>query len=516
MTALAFRPTGAEIRHVAGLVGRVLLGVGVLFLPAIAAAGLAREWNDLTALLIGGSLTVLAGAWLSEGVDTDRELAWAEGMVTVALAWLAAPVPIAVTLLLSGNVGSMLDGYFDGMSGLTTSGLTLMQDVDHAGAGIQLLRHLMHFAGGQGIILVVLMLLATGGPHVGTLLAGEGREERLAPNAVRTARLVYAIAAVWGIVGTAVLWVVLQVVGLSPLRSLLHALSLFMAAFDTGGFSIPSTSIAYYHSGLLEGVLIIFMIAGALSFPLHHQLWQRHLRSAASDLDLRTFVVTTTALTGLILVALGANEVYDGVVALTRKGAFTLVSAATGTGFAVVSGQTYDGWGDVAPAAVVVAMALGAMAGSTAGGVKAVRVGLVVKSVLRDIRAALTAESAVVHATYHARRDRIITDEQVAGAVIITALFALTYVGGALVAVYHGATLEAGLFESTSATATVGLTVGITSPSAPLAIKLVTIAQMWLGRLEFLSAFALVAWVMSAARGQATRMSRARQGSAPR
>lgn len=506
MTLDALRPTVAEVRHVGGLVGRMLLGIGALHLPPLALAVATGTWNDAAALLMGGATAVLIGVWLSRGVDTDRRLAWAEGMVTVAASWLAAPLPVAVSFHLSGHTGSLLDGYFDAMSGLTTSGLTVLQDIDHASAALQLLRHLLHFAGGQGIILVVLMLVATGGPHVGTLLAGEGREERLLPNAVRTARQVYLIAAAWGIVGTAVLFFVLQSVGFSPGRALLHAAALFMAAFDTGGFSIHSTSVAYYHSALVEVVLVVLMIAGALSFPLHHQLWRRRLRSAGDDFDLRVFMTSTGLLTFGVVLALTVHGTYDGVSAVVRKGAFTLVSAATGTGFAVVNGAEYATWGQLAPGLVVVAMAFGAMAGSTCGGIKTVRIGLVAKSIMRDVRSALSPESAVVRATYHSRRDRIISHEQVAGAVVIMVLFTASYVLGALVIVYHGGTLEAGLFESTSATAAVGLTVGVTSPAAPLAIKLTTILQMWVGRLEFLSAIALVMWVGSVARAETNRL----------
>lgn len=506
MTAAAFRPTAAEVRHVGGLVGRVLLGIGALHVPAIAVAVALGEWNDATAMLVGAATAVLLGAWLSLGLDPERKLAWAEGMVIVALSWLAAPLPVAIGFLLSGQAGSLLDGYFDAMSGLTTSGLSVLQDIDHAGAGLQVLRHLLHFAGGQGIILVVLMLLTTGGPHVGTLLTGEGREERLLPNAIRTARMVYLIATVWGMVGTTALFVVLQVAGLSPWRSLLHAAALFMAAFDTGGFSIHSTSVAYYHSAAVEATLVVLMIAGAMSFPLHHQLWLRRVRSASEDLDLRVFAASTLLLAGTAMLALTARGTYEGVTETLRKGAFTIVSAATGTGFGVIGTAEYATWGQLAPGLVVTAMAFGAMAGSTAGGIKTVRIGLVIKSVLRDVRSALTPPDAVVRATYHARRDRIITDEQVAGAVIIMALFIMSYLLGALVIVFHGHTLEAGLFESTSATATVGLSVGVTSATAPATIKVTQILQMWLGRLEFLSVFSLLIWTGSVMRGQIDRV----------
>ncbi len=509
MTNAAFRPTAADVRHVGGLLGLVLLGAAGLHLPAIVVALATREWNGASAMLVAAGLAAVGGTRLARNVVVDRRLSWAEGMVTVALAWLAVPVPVAISFRLSGHAGSAVDAYFDAMSGLTTSGLSVLQDIDHAGAGIQVLRHLTHFAGGQGIVLVMLMLVVAGGPHVGTLLVGEGRDERLLPNAVRTARMIYLIAAAWGVVGTAVLWVVLQVVGFSPWRALLHASALFMAAFDTGGFSIQSTSVGYYHSALVEAVLVVLMVAGALSFPLHLELWRRRFGSALEDLDLRTFAVTTSLLALGAMVALAAHSTYDHPAQVLRKGAFTVVSAATGTGFGVVAPAEYATWGQLAPGLVVTAMAFGAMAGSTAGGIKTVRIGLLAKAVLRDVRASLTAQSAVVRATYHARRDRVVTDEQVAGAVIIMALFVGTYLFGAMVIVWHGGTLEAALFESTSATAAVGLSVGVTSPAAPLAVKVTTILQMWLGRLEFLSAFALVIWVGSAARAQVDRWRRA-------
>lgn len=490
------RPGAGELRVVGGLLGRVLVAASLLHVPAIVVAGALGELDDAAALLLAASLGLVAGRSLSRLSPRDADLRWATGMVVVAGAWLVAPLTVAVALLLSGHAVTPVDAYLDAMSGYTTSGLSVLQDLDHLGVGMQVLRHLTHFAGGQGIVLVVLTVLGARAGQVGTLMVGEGRDERLVPSVVRTARLIYLIAGAWAVVGTAALWVVLQVAGLTPWRSLAHAATLFMAAFDTGGFSMMSSSVAYYHSAWVELVLSVLMVAGALSFPVHWLLWRRRIGDATRQLDLRTLATTTMVLTGLLVLGLGAHQTYDGVAALSRKGVFTALSSASGTGFTVVAPQTYLTWGQLAPAAVVALMGIGAMAGSTAGGVKTIRVGLLAKSVLRDVRKSLAPPAQAVLASYRARRRVVIGDELARSAMTVTVLFLLTYVAGALAGVaLEDVRIEDALFESVSATANVGLSIGVLVPSSTLAYKVVVIAQMWLGRLEFLAALALVGWL---------------------
>src|SRR5690606_1857398 len=113
---------------------------------------------------------------------------------------------------------------------------------------MHLYRHLTHFAGGQGVIIVVLSLFAAGGGRIGTLYMSEARDERILPNFIRTSRFIYRVAATYLVVGTAALTVTLTAVGFTPVRALYHGVNLFLAAFDTGGFSPMMASVAYYHS----------------------------------------------------------------------------------------------------------------------------------------------------------------------------------------------------------------------------------------------------------------------------
>lgn len=497
------RPSRHDVRAIGYYLGKVVVGLGVLQLVPLLVAAALGEWNDATALVVGAAVAVAIGALAEWRLRTSHDLTMASGLVTVALAWLVGPLVLAIPLYLSGHYGAFTDAFYDAMSGLTTSGLTLVQDLDHLTVPMNLLRHLTHFAGGQGIVVVVLTMLATSASRVGTLYLGEGRDDRIVPNVVRTARFIYFIAGAYLLVGTAALWVTGLVAGLSPVRALYHGVSIFMAAFDTGGFSPYSTSMAYYHSASMEAVVVVLMIAGTLSFGLHYQLWRGRKRALVQNLEMRSLAVTGVITVVVCLVGLGRSGTFTDPTGLLRKGVFTLVSAHSGTGFAVNAPRLFvTDWGLIAPAAVVLAMALGGMASSTAGGFKAIRVGLIAKSVIRDVRRSVMPDAAVTVASYRGLTRTVLRDGDVRAAISIVVLYMMAHVAGALLGVYFDYPLDQALFESTSALANVGLSVGITSPTMPYAMKLFAIVQMWIGRLEFMAAFALVGWLWASFRGR--------------
>lgn len=498
------RPDRNDLRIVGFYVGKVIFGLGLVTIVPAVMAFVLGEWNAFTAFVIGGSIAITIGR-LSEMVLFTREsLDWSHGMATVAVSWLLGPIVLAVPLYLSGHFDTYLDAFFDAMSGLTTSGLTVLQDLDHLSRSMNLFRHITHFLGGQGIIIVVLTLFAAGSAQVGTLYVGEGREERIMPNIIRTARFIFLVAFSYLVVGTAALTVANMIAGMGPATALFHAVNLFMAAFDTGGFAPNSTSIAYYHSATVEAVLMLLMFAGTLSFGLHYQLWRGQSRELLLNIETRALAFTLMALTGLAYLGLVRSGTFGEAGSLFRKGFFTIVSAHTGTGFAVNAPRLFvTDWGVLAPAAVVGAMALGGMASSTAGGIKAIRVGLAAKGLLRDIRRVLMPENALVVETYHSGRQRILTDSMVKSAATVLLLYLLSYLGGAMVALFYGRwELTETMFESVSAAANVGLTVGITDPAMPEILQVVYILQMWVGRLEFMAVFAFVGFLVAALRGR--------------
>ena len=352
-------------------------------------------------------------------------------------------------------------------------------------------------------MIVVLAVFAAGG-GAGTLYVAEGREERIVPNVMRTARFIFIIASAYLAIGTLAIVVALQAAGIGGWRGLWHAINLFFAAFDTGGFAPTSQSVGYYHSAALEAVIIVLMIAGTMSFALHYQLWIGRHKELTRNLEVRSLTLTMLAFTAVALFGLARSGAYTETDGLFRKGFFTMLSAHSGTGFGVSSGTLFvTDWGVLAPGAVVVVMALGGMAGSTAGGIKALRIGLTAKSVVHDLRKILMPESALVVSTYHSGRRHILRDDTARAATTVLLLYGVTYLAGAGVALVYGEwEITEALFESVSAAANVGLSVGIVSPDMPRLLQLTYMVQMWLGRLEFVAAFALIGYVIALVRGR--------------
>jgi trk system potassium uptake protein len=497
------RPDGRDLRIIGFHLGKVATGLALLMAVPAVLAVLLREWNSATALLAGAAVAVAIGQVTEWRLATRQSLTWSHGTVVVALAWLLGPLLAAIPLFLSGHVGSFLDAWFEAMSGLTTSGLSVVQDLDHLSYSMGFYRHLTHFVGGQGIVIVVLSLFAAGG-GIGTLYAAEGRDERVLPNVVRTSRFIFLVAGVYLVVGTLALTVAMRIAGIGGWRGLWHAVNVFFAAFDTGGFTPTSQSIGYYHSATVEGVIVVLMVAGTMSFALHHRLWTGRAGELVRNLEVRSLLTTVLGTTAVAMVGLALAGSYASAGGLFRRGFFTVLSAHSGTGFAVTDGtRLLTDWGALAPAAVVVAMALGGMAGSTAGGIKAIRVGLTAKGLVHEVRRVLLPEAALATTRYHSARTRLLSTRVVRAASTVLLLYVLTYLAGALVGLAYGRwDVTETLFESVSAAANVGLSVGITGPDMPVVLQVTYVLQMWLGRLEFLAAFALVGYAVSLVRGR--------------
>jgi len=496
------RPDQNDLRVIGLNTGRVLLGVGLAMLIPALLGFLWGEPDAATGLVIGACIAMLLGLAAEWKLHTRRTANWQHGMVVAALSWLVGPFVGAIPLFLSGHYDSFLDSYFDAMSGFATAGLSVMADLDHVADCVNLWRHMTHFLGGQGLVLLVLSLFASGGGSVG-MYVGEAREDKILPNVVRTARFIWRVSLVYFLAGTLALWISLTTAGLTVGRALFHATNLFLAAFDTGGFSPNSASIQIYHSATVELVLGVIMVAGCLSFALHHRLWNGRPGELLRDSEVRSLAFTTMGLFVMLALGLAATGTYDTAEELVRRGLFQTVSAHSGTGFANVPGRMLlTDWGEIAPAALVFAMGLGGMAGSTAGGIKAIRITLVTKSIKEQIHRMLLPPAAAGVVTYRSGRRKVLSAQVMRSATTILLLYLALYLVGALAGLYYGYEFDEAMFESTSAAAAVGLSIGITSPAMEPGLMVVYILQMWIGRLEFIAVLVLTGFAWSTLRGR--------------
>jgi trk system potassium uptake protein TrkH len=200
---------------------------------------------------------------------------------------------------------------------------------------------------------------------------------------------------------------------------------------------------------------------------------------------------------------LAREGVYPDAMALFRKTFYQLASGHTTTGFSTIYAKAFvTQWGPVGMLATTLAMAIGGSACSTGGGIKGIRMGVISKSFVENIRAMVAPESAVIREKYHHVRDNWLDDGVVRGAMAITIAYIAMYFISALLGTLYGYDFVQALFEGVSAGSNTGLSCGVTDPSMPELMKASYILFMWLGRLEFMSVFALLGYGISIVRGR--------------
>ncbi len=500
---MILRPRREDILSIGYYLGRIIIALGlVMLLPALFAL-ITGEKNPALDFLIAVEISLILGLTLAQVCRTDKDINWMQGMVVVSLSWIVAALLGAIPFYLSGHWNSYLDACFDAMSGFATTGLLLVQDLDHLSLTHNLWRHLIMFIGGQGIVIVALSFFIRGLSGAFKMYVGEGRDERILPNVIQTARFIWLVSLVYFVLGVVSLGTTGMLLGLKPFSAFFQGACIFMAAFDTGGFTPHSQSIMYYHSFAFELITVMIMVAGALNFKLHYCLWMGRRTEIFKNIETRGLFISIIVLFIIVGGSLGALQIYPAAAMLFRKGFYQLISAHTGTGFQTIyPAQFFGEWNQLAIIGVIFAMGLGGAVCSTTGAIKMLRLGIIYKALLEDVKRIILPEKAVIMQKYHHIKDMLLDDSQVRSALLITLSYLAIYVFGTCAGAYFGYPVLNSLFESTSAAANVGLSCGITNAGMPAALKLTYILQMWAGRLEFMSIFTLIGFFVAAIKGR--------------
>lgn len=500
---MLLRPTWDDHKVVGMYAGRIVLGVGLLMAIPLVTSLVFGEWDTAADFCIGLLASLFTGLCLQVVFWTRKRLARRHGLVTVAIAWLLGTLVGTIPLALSGHYGSYADAVFDVMSGLTTTGLYLIQDLDHIANGLSMWRFVLTFAGGQGIVVIALTFLFRGSGAVYQLYSGEGKEEQLLPNVIHTARAIWVISLGWLIAGASLLSVTGLTLGMRPDRAVLHGIWMFMGAFSTGGFAPQSYNVIWFHSSVYEALCVVIFVAGSLNFALHWAVWHGWRGELVRNIETRSFASTLAVLSVAAAWALADTGIYGDWVVLFRKGFYQLVSAHTTTGFATIYSRAFvTQWGAGAMLITMAAMAIGASSCSTAGGIKGLRVGLITKSFFGEVRRVISPESSRVTVRYHHIRDQILREPVVRSVLTIAVIFITLYAVVTAAGVFAGYPVDQAAFEGISAASNSGLSCGLLSPSSPDLLKVVYVAAMWLGRLEFIAVLALAGWVWAAVKGR--------------
>ena len=354
------------------VVGVLMGGCGVVSLvhgePALA-------WQ---ALIYSAAGTLVAAAVLWALTRNQRELSRRDGLGVVAFGWLLAGIAGAAPFYLSGMVATPAAALFEAVSGMTTTGASVLGHLESLPKGLLLWRALTQFIGGMGVLILVvaiLPLVGAGGMQLYRAEMPGPTKDRIEPRMASTAKML------WGVymLLTGVLLLLLHALGVSWFDALCHA----MTTMSTGGFSTHTASVAAFDSAAVEGVLIVFMLLGGINFSLHYRALRGELAPWWRDSEVRFFLGVFVGATLLGTLLLHYARAADGWTAALREVAFTCSSVMTTTGF--VTGD-YDQWPVAAKAILVLLMFMGGCAGSTAGALKAGRIQVMLKTITREVR----------------------------------------------------------------------------------------------------------------------------------
>lgn len=356
-------------------VGQILLLEAVLLVLPLAVSLIYAE-SCFTSFIITILITAASGFLLKLIFKPKDHVIFAkEGFLIVALAWLMMSLFGALPFVLSREIPSFINAFFETVSGLTTTGASIIPDLSVMSKGILFWRSFTHWIGGMGIIVLIMAIIPTTsgrsihvmraempGPIVG----------KLVPRIRDTAKILYLIY----IVMTAVEIVLLKLGDMSLFDSVVHS----FGTAGTGGFGIRGDSLGSY-SAYSQWVITIFMLIFGVNFNLYYLLLVRRARTVFRSEELRAYAAVVVA--AVVMIAINIRGIYETFGETIRHAAFQVSSVITTTGYATVN---FDLWPGFSKAVLFILMFIGGCAGSTAGGLKISRVFLLVRMVRNNIR----------------------------------------------------------------------------------------------------------------------------------
>ena len=367
--------------------GQLLLLEAILLLLPLIVAAVYRE-STLPAFCVSIAAALFLGlSFILLSHPKSRNIYAKEGFIITTLTWLLVSAIGALPFYISGEIPSYIDAFFESVSGFTTTGASILEDVEAMSRGLLFWRSFTHWIGGMGVIVLMMALLPSDGKsgramHIMRAEMPGPVVGKLVPRVRETAKILYLIY-----LGITVLQTVFLLAGGMPLfDSLVHA----FATTGTGGFGIKADSVASY-SPYLQWVITVFMLLCGINFNLYYLLLIRSYRSALRSTELWCYLGIITAASAIIT----ANilPLYQGIGQSVRLAVFQVVSVITTTGFATAD---FNLWPGLSRGVLFLLMFVGACAGSTGGGMKISRVVILLRSARHNLSKMLHPRSVHV------------------------------------------------------------------------------------------------------------------------
>ncbi|MBE7012233.1 MAG: TrkH family potassium uptake protein [Ruminococcaceae bacterium] len=370
-------------KMVSYVLGWVLkIEAGCLLLPLICSF----IYNDSgkTAIILSIVLCLITGILLSVKSPKNKTMFAKEGFVTVALCWIVMSIFGAVPFYISGGIKNFADAVFETASGFTTTGASILAEVESLPKSLIMWRSFTHWIGGMGVLVFLVALLPSSSGDNMYLIKAESpgpSVSKMVPKVRSMAKILYLIY-----LGMTVLqFILLKAGGMDTF----DAITITFGTAGTGGFTVRNSGFADY-TAYQQWVIIVFMILFGIDFSVYYLILLRKFKTAIRSVEVRTYICII--LVSILLIAINCHNLYGSLSDNIRHTSFTVGSIITTTGYATVD---FDKWNSFSKTILVGLMFVGACAGSTGGGIKVSRIIILFKSILKETKVAVHPQRTV-------------------------------------------------------------------------------------------------------------------------
>ncbi len=462
-------------------IGKVLVIEAVLLLiPFIVSLVYGEDLRHVLASVTVAAVLAVCGILLDRFLNPETNDFFAkDGLITVSLCWIALSVFGALPFVISGDIPNYVDALFETVSGFTTTGASIVDNVELLSRSMIMWRSLTHFIGGMGVLVFLAAFTSKYSDHAMHIFRAEmtgPKVDKIMPKAKQTASVLYLIY-----LGLTVILVIMLLCGGMPFYdSLVHA----FGTAGTGGFSMKADGLASY-SKYCQWVITIFMLLFGVNFNVYFLMLMRKFRPVLKSLELWTYLGVFVGSSAII--AFNIYSMYGSVEESVRLAAFQVSSIYTTTGYSTAN---FDKWPILSKNVLLLLTFIGGCAGSTAGGFKISRVIILVKKSANDIKKALHPRTA----TSIKFEGKTLADETVSGVTSYLLLYVLCFCVIYFLLSFDGAVAGTTAFETNFSAATacfnnIGPGFAQVGPAASFSFyspfsKIVLTFAMLLGRLE--------------------------------
>lgn len=363
-------------RMIVYVMGQISKVVGLAMLLPVLVGFIYGEEHVIASFGIPILMLLIPGFSVTIKKPKDNSVYSMEGFISVAASWIVISAVCALPFVISGDIPNYVDALFETVSGFTTTGSSILSNVEELSKSSLFWRSFTHWLGGMGIIMIVLAIMSSNDSRTMHMMRAEcpgPKVGRLVSKSGNSARILYGIYIAMTVIET----IMLLCGGLSFYDALIHAFS----SAGTGGFSIYGDSIAHYNSLYVEMVIAVFIILFGVNFNLYYFLLIRRFSTVFKNEELRTYL--GIILTATLLISVNTRNIYGGFLESLRYSFFMTASTITSTGFSVIDTNT---WPVFSQTLLLTLMFIGSCAGSTGGGLKVSRVIIMFKTGVKELK----------------------------------------------------------------------------------------------------------------------------------